>query len=186
MPLFSFIPGFITSHGIDPSFHSRQRKAVILINIFWVTSLVGFLFFFLFLYLSTSSHHTALFIGYITLSIGFIITGLLVKYKKRHYAKILLLMVAYVSIFFYDNYTGADMGISSYYIVYLFITLNLFSYKSKRSLLFFFSLLPVVMFIGTAVFQENITLNSVKDSMIIPFRTFNYFLSFLLGNPRKY
>jgi signal transduction histidine kinase/CheY-like chemotaxis protein len=180
MPLFSFIPGFITSHGIDPSFNSRQRKAVILINIFWVTSVIGFLLFFLFLLLCASSNVTALTIGYITLTIGFIITGLLVKYKRRHYAKILLLVIAYSSIFFYDNYTGADMGISSYYIVYLFITLNLFSYRSKGGLLFFFSLLPVIMFIGTAFLQENIVLNSIKESMIIPFRTFNYFLSFLL------
>jgi signal transduction histidine kinase/CheY-like chemotaxis protein len=180
MPLSTLIWDFVKTNGIDPSFRSRKKKAIILINIFWVVSVVGYFFFFLFLTASASSHRLLFLMVYLALTAGFIITGLLVRYHKRHTAKILLLCIAYASIFFYDNYTGASMGVSTYYIVYLFIALNLFSYRDMRGTLMIFCLLPAALFILTALVQENIALQSIKESMVIPFRTFNYFLSFLL------
>lgn len=180
MPLSTLIWEFVKTNGIDPSFRSRKKKAIILINIFWVVSVVGYFFFFLFLSASANANRLLFLIVYLLLTTGFITTGLLVRYKKRHTAKILLLCIAYGSIFFYDNYTGASMGVSTYYIVYLFIALNLFSYREMKGTLLIFCLLPAALFIATAVLQENIALQSIKDSMVIPFRTFNYFLSFLL------
>jgi PAS domain S-box-containing protein len=180
MPLSLSITGFISTHGVDKSFTSRQRKAVILINIFWVISLIGFVVFFLFLYSSAVAYKTEMAIAYVLLTIGFSVTGLLVKLGKRYPAKILLLIVAYSSVFFYDNYTGASMGVSTYYMVYVFIALNLFSYRNKTGMLLLFSLLPAVLFIVTAFIQARIHVESIRESMVIPFRTFNYFLSFLL------
>jgi signal transduction histidine kinase/ActR/RegA family two-component response regulator len=180
MPVSTSLWEFVKANGVDPSFRSRKKKAIILINIFWTVSVVGFFFFFLFLYSAASLHHKLFTVVYIALTIGFLITGLLVRYKKRHIAKIMLLCVAYSSIFFYDNYTGASMGVSTYYIVYLFIALNLFSFRDKKAWLFIFSFIPAALFLTTALLQETTFIQSIKDSMIIPFRAFNYFLSFLL------
>lgn len=180
MPLLSSILSFIVDNGSHPTLNARQKKAIILINIFWVISVVGWFFFFIGLYPSTFAHHTKFLIVYLIVTAGFILTGLLVRYKKRHTAKILLLSVAYAGVFFYDNYTGASMGVSTYYIIYLFIALNLFSYRKNEGWLLFFTLLPAVLFIGTAIIQTYSPINTVKENMMIPFRTFNYFLSFLL------
>jgi signal transduction histidine kinase len=180
MPLLPSILSFIVNNGSHPTFNARQKKAIILINIFWVISVIGWFFFFIGLYPSTYAHHTKFLAVYITVTSGFILTGLLLRYKKRRSAKIVLLSVAYAGVFFYDNYTGASMGVSTYYIIYLFIALNLFSYQRNEGWLLFFTLLPAVLFIGTAIIQTYSPINSVKENMEIPFRTFNYFLSFLL------
>lgn len=180
MPLLPSILSFIVNNGSHPTLKVRQKKAIILINIFWVISVIGWFFFFIGLYPSTHSHHTKFLAAYLTITAGFILTGLLIRYKKRHIAKIVLLSVAYAGVFFFDNYTGASMGVSTYYIIYLFIALNLFSYRDNEGWLIFFTLLPAVLFIGTAILQTYSPIQSVKENMMIPFRTFNYFLSFLL------
>jgi PAS domain S-box-containing protein len=180
MPLSTFIWDFVKTNGVDRSFRSRKKKAIILINIFWIVSIIGFLLFFLFLYSAASVYHLLFTLVYITLTVGYFATGILVRYQRRNTAKILLLCIAYGSVFFYDNYTGASMGVSTYYIVYLFIALNLFSYRNKKGMLLIFSLIPAALFIITALWQETHAIHSIKESMIIPFRTFNYFLSFLL------
>lgn len=180
MPRLPSIPRFIGSHGIEPYYSARQKKAIILINIFWVISLIGFFIFIIFLLSSAETYRTLMLVVYAVLTIGFTTTGLLIKYKKRRPAKILLLIIAYSSVFFYDNITGASMGISTYYLVYVFIALNVFSYKNKGGLMLFFSLLPAALFIITAFIQAYIPVHTIRDAMVIPFRTFNYFLSFLL------
>jgi signal transduction histidine kinase len=180
MPLLTSILSFIVNNGSHPTLKTRQKKAIILINIFWTISVIGWFFFFIGLYPSTHSHHTKFLAVYLITTAGFILTGLLVRYKKRHIAKIVLLCVAYAGVFFFDNYTGASMGVSTYYIIYLFIALNLFSYRNNEGWLLFFTLLPAVLFIGTAIIQTYSPIQSVKENMMIPFRTFNYFLSFLL------
>jgi PAS domain S-box-containing protein len=180
MPVSTFIWDFVKTNGVERSFRSRKKKAIILINIFWIVSVIGYLVFFLFLYSATGAYHQLFTIAYILLTTGFLATGALVRYQRRNIAKVTLLCVAYASIFFYDNYTGASMGISTYYIVYLFIALNLFSYRNKKGMLLLFSLIPAVLFIITAVWQETNAIHSIKDSMVIPFRAFNYFMSFLL------
>jgi hypothetical membrane protein len=146
MPLLNSILGFIVNNGSHPTLKVRQKKAIILINIFWTISVIGWFFFFIGLYPSTHSHHSKFLAAYLIITAGFILTGLLVRYKKRHLAKIVLLCVAYAGVFFFDNYTGASMGVSTYYIIYLFIALNLFSYRNKEGWLIFFTLLPAVLF----------------------------------------
>lgn len=180
MPLLTSILSFIVNNGSHPTLKVRQKKAIILINIFWVISVIGWFFFFIGLYPSTHSHHNEFLGVYLTVTAGFILTGLLIRFRKRHVAKIVLLSVAYVGVFIFDNYTGASMGVSTYYIIYLFIALNLFSYRSNEGWLIFFTLLPAILFIGTAIIQTYSPIQSVKENMMIPFRTFNYFLSFLL------
>src|SRR5689334_19215962 len=180
MPLLTTILSFIVNNGSHPTLKVRQKKAIILINIFWVISVIGWFFFFIGLYPSTHSHHSEFLGVYLTTTAGFILTGLLVRYRKRHLAKIVLLSVAYTGVFIYDNYTGASMRVSTYYIICLFIALNLFSYRNNKTWLIFFTLLPAILFIGTAIIQTYSPIQSVKENMMIPFRTFNYFLSFLL------
>ena len=103
MPLLTSILSFIVNNGSHPTMKVRQKKAIILINIFWVISVIGWFFFFIGLYPSTHSHHTKFLAVYLTTTAGFILTGLLVRYKQRHTAKVVLLSVAYAGVFFFDN-----------------------------------------------------------------------------------
>ena len=76
MPLLPSILSFIVNNGSDHTLNTKQKKAIILINIFWTISLIGWFFFFIGLYPSTFAHHTKFLVVYIATTIGFIITGL--------------------------------------------------------------------------------------------------------------
>ncbi len=170
----------IIFNGIDASFDERKRKAIILLNIFWFSSLVGYQLFFLLIFLGTTGSHTILIISHLVMTVAFAIVGLLIGYQKRTAAKIVLMTVINLGIFFYDNYTGTNLVVSAYYVTYLFVSLNIFSFRFNNRLLILFAFAPVVLYITTGILSNSITPVHVADSMIIFLRTFNFSFSFLM------
>jgi signal transduction histidine kinase len=170
----------IIFNGIDASFDERKRKATILLNIFWFTSLLGYQLFFFLIYLGSTGDHTILIISHLLMTIAFITTGLLIGYQKKTAAKIVLMTVINLGIFFYDNYTGTRLAISAYYITFLFVALNIFSFRFNRGLLFFYAFSPVALYIITGIISNQLTPVHITDSMIAVLRTFNFSFSFLM------
>ena len=158
----------------------EKRKATVLLNIFWSSSLLGYQLFFLFIFLGTTGDHTILIISHLVMTVAFAVTGLLIGNQKRTSAKILLMTVINLGIFFYDNYTGTNLVVSAYYITFLFVSLNIFSFRFNKWLLVLFAFTPVVLYIITGVLSNSITPVHVADSMVIFLRTFNFSFSFLL------
>jgi signal transduction histidine kinase len=180
MQLFLTIWKHIIFNGIDASFDERKRKATILLNIFWFTSLLGYQLFFFLIYLGSTDDHTILIISHLLMTIAFIITGLLIGYQKKAAAKILLMTVINLGIFFYDNYTGTNLAISAYYITFLFVALNIFSFRFNKALLFLYAFAPIALYIATGIVSRYITPVHISNSMITVLRTFNFSFSFLM------
>jgi hypothetical protein len=132
----------IIFNGIDASFDERKRKATVLLNIFWFSSFLGYQLFFLFIFLGTTGDHTILIISHLVMTIVFAVTGLLIGNQKRTSAKIVLMTVINLGIFFYDNYTGTNLVVSAYYITFLFVSLNIFSFRFNKWLLVVFAFTP--------------------------------------------
>jgi signal transduction histidine kinase len=170
----------IIFNGIDASFDERKRKATVLLNIFWFSSLVGYQLFFLLIFLGTKGSHTILIISHLVMTIVFAIVGLLIGYQKKAAAKILLMTVINLGIFFYDNYTGTGLAISAYYITFLFVSLNIFSFRFNRWLLLLYAFIPIALFITTGIITGSITSVVIADSMVVFLRTFNFSFSFLM------
>jgi signal transduction histidine kinase len=168
--------------GITPAMDNIDKSYVYSFNVYWFISIVGYIFFLVFLLALQHNAVTLLLLSNVAIFLLFFtVRYLVVKHQQYFFARHLFLLVINAGIFFYDILIGYNGWVFVYYISFLFVTISLFSYKAKLVTLAAYVSLPVVLFLAARLYVQQPFITQNWPAINSPaFSITNFLLALLL------
>jgi hypothetical protein len=159
----------ISAIGLKIDNNEELNKKITLLNRINVMACIVYLVIGL-IYFTFNDNFTALFIGLL-----FILNIVAFYLQSKHYstASLSLVMISsYLSIFYFDSYSGFDSGAFLYFVPIVMSLLFLFNIKTDRNVLFAHLLLISALFFtniitGHELFKSDIMTNTMRSNLLI-------------------
>jgi signal transduction histidine kinase/CheY-like chemotaxis protein len=167
--------------GVTPSMKSKTVRKAVQMNIISLITFLSFHIFYIALIIVSNAGKQKIFISYsIILSIA--LFSLISSYfKNKLLTKVLIMLDAFLGIFFFDVYLGSSVSMGVYYFPFLFVTIKIFSFKREKLLLVLFILLPLILnILSGTIFKNHYDINLLTSQSVRNLRTFNFTFAFFL------
>ncbi len=143
----------LKNNGCDITTDLIKVKNIIFTNTLLYISFFSYCIFLTSLILNNLLNIKILLISSLFIIVGFISVYFLLKAKQYLLGKSILLLLLYLSIFFFDFSLGESAGVYLYYFAFFLTTFNIFSWSKERVLLLTFLLIPALLLLSTEIYN---------------------------------
>lgn len=173
---------FFRNNGRHKYTDAITIRHLIHFNLIWIATYGNLLLFTCLISLLNPGNTTYFFVSMGVIHTFFWFAFFLARYKQAEMAKHFFLITTYVMLVNYDHYFGFEGLTSLYYISFLPTAFNIFSFKRNRSLIIFYTAIPLTILIISNLFTYDLVNHPQPSASFLKlFRTMNMIMAFIMG-----